>query len=109
MPNRYKLVVNVPFTHAHIVRQALGQAGAGKVGNYTFCSFSVKGVGRFLPGNNARPYIGACGIHEETEEEQIQVEVSGDDMKSVLAALKKAHPYEEPGYEIYQMIDESIF
>ena len=66
-----KITVGVPETHAEIIRGALGKAGAGKVGNYDFCSFSVKGVGRFRPLKGADPAIGQIGKLEEVAEEQI--------------------------------------
>lgn len=109
MSAKFKLVVNVPITHADAVRQALGDVGAGTVGNYSHCSFSVRGTGRFLPNEHANPHIGKAGQLETVEEEQIQVDVLRKDMKLVLVALRNAHPYEEPGYEIYEMVDESVF
>lgn len=109
MVKKYKLIVNVPLTHADAVRKALGDAGAGKVGNYTHCSFSVRGTGRFIPNAQANPHIGQSGQLETVEEEQIQVDVTGPDMKAVLAAMRASHPYEEIGYEIYEIIDNSIF
>lgn len=109
MPACYKLVVNVPLSHADAVRKALGDVGAGQVGNYSHCSFSVTGTGRFLPDEKANPHIGVTGVLETVAEEQIQVNVLHKDMRNVLAALKASHPYEEIGYEIYAMIDESIF
>ena len=66
-----KITVGVTETHAEIIRGALGKAGAGKVGNYDFCSFSVKGVGRFRPLKGADPAIGQIGKLEEVAEEQI--------------------------------------
>ena len=107
--NRYKLIVNVPISHADAVRQALGDAGAGRVGNYSHCSFSVTGAGRFLPNEKANHHIGERGSLTAVGEEQIQVDVMHEDMKRVIAALKETHPYEEIGYEIYQIVDESIF
>lgn len=53
-----KLIIFVPETHAYIVRQAIGMAGAGRVGNYSFCSFSSKGIGRFVPMKDANPTVG---------------------------------------------------
>lgn len=56
------IVVTVPETHSQEIRQAMGQAGAGKVENYEFCSFSTKGIGRFMPNDDAQPYIGTKGV-----------------------------------------------
>lgn len=109
MPQRYKLVVNVPLTHADAVRQALGEAGAGRASHYSHCSFSIRGTGRFTPGAAANPHIGRPGKPEQVEEEQIQVDVMDHDMQAVVAALKSTHPYEEIGYEIYRVYSESDF
>lgn len=108
MVARYKLVVNVPLTHADAVRKALGDAGTGRVGTYSHCSFSVRGQGRFTPLVGANPHIGQIGTPEVVEEEQIQVDVNDADIKPVLTALKAAHPYEEIGYEIYRLLDEDL-
>lgn len=109
MSQRYKVIVNVPLTHADIVRKALGDAGAGRVARYSHCSFSVRGTGRFTPLAGANPHIGEIGRPETVEEEQIQVDVMRDDMRAVISALKESHPYEEPGYEIYAMEDAEFF
>ncbi|HEV7448941.1 MAG TPA: hypothetical protein VGP13_00165, partial [Candidatus Paceibacterota bacterium] len=66
-----KIVVYVPESHADAVRQALGQSGAGQVGDYEYTSFSVKGVGRFIPKPGAKPAIGQVGKQEEVHEERI--------------------------------------
>lgn len=105
MPERYKLIVNVPLTHADAVRKALGDAGAGRYGHYSHCSFSIRGTGRFLPGAGATPHIGKPGKPETVEEEQIQVDVALEDIHAVIAALKATHPYEEIGYEVYTLAD----
>ena len=109
MSQRYRLVVNVPLTHADVVRQALGDAGAGSVGHYSHCSFSIRGTGRFTPGPGATPHIGQPGQAEQVEEEQIQVDVMDNNMAAVITALKSAHPYEEIGYEVYRVYSEADF
>lgn len=105
MSKRYKLMVTVPITHADAVRTALGQAGAGKAGNYAFCSFSVRGVGRFMPLDGANPFLGQIGQIETVEEEQIQVDVWESDLPNIIQAMKNAHPYEEVAYEVYAMVE----
>lgn len=105
MTKLYKLVVNVPLTHADAVRSAIGNAGAGQVGNYSHCSFTVKGTGRFMPNDKANPHIGTAGKLESVEEEQIQVDVAADIIADVIKAMKAAHPYEEIGFEVYEQVD----
>lgn len=96
-----KIVVFVPENHAHTIREALGSAGAGYIGNYSHCSFSAGGTGRFLPGANTTPYIGRQGVMEEVNEVRIETIVPETLLKKVITAMLKAHPYEEPAYDIY--------
>jgi hypothetical protein len=100
-----KLAVFVPETHADAVRRALGEAGAGKLGNYAFCSFSVTGVGRFLPLSGAKPALGAVGTLERVVEERIEVLVPRAVLSEVVTAMKAAHPYEEVAFDIYPLED----
>lgn len=100
-----KIVTFVPVADAEKVRTAMGDAGAGRLGNYTHASFSVKGVGRFLPGEGAHPAIGEVGKLEEVEEERIEVICQKDKVKEIVAAIKKVHPYEEIPLEIYKLVD----
>lgn len=99
----YKLVVYVPLTHADVVRDAMGQAGAGRLGKYTFCSFSSRGVGRFRPEEGAQPAIGEVGQFEEVEEERIEITCHQDVVENVIAAIKRVHPYEEIAMDIYPL------
>ena len=68
-----KLAVFAPMSHADAVRQALGEAGAGRIDNYDFCSFSTRGIGRYRGNQNSNPAIGKAGNHEAVEEEKIEV------------------------------------
>ncbi|HZX49537.1 MAG TPA: YqfO family protein [Candidatus Paceibacterota bacterium] len=103
--NNVKIVVFVPVTHADKVRDAVGKAGAGKIGNYTFCSFSSKGIGRFRPEQGANPTIGKVGKLELVEEERIEFVCSRAILQGVLKAMKEAHPYEEVAFDIYPLED----
>jgi hypothetical protein len=100
---RVKLVVYVPLSHADIVRQALGAAGAGKIGNYAFCSFSSRGIGRYRGNEKSRPAIGKAGNYEAVEEERIEVAVPRVILNDVIAKMKSVHPYEEVGFDIYPL------
>ncbi len=101
-----KIVTFVPVADAQKVRIAMGDAGAGVLGNYHHASFSTKGIGRFIPGEGAHPTIGEIGKLEEVEEERIEVICQKDKVKSVVTAIKTSHPYEEIPLEIYQLIGE---
>lgn len=96
-----KLVVFVPIGYADIVRKAMGETGAGKIGNYDFCSFSTRGIGRFRGNEKSNPTIGKAGNHEEVDEERIEVIVSRVILEKMIRAVKKVHPYEEVAFDIY--------
>lgn len=98
-----KFVVFVPLTHADAVRQALGEAGAGKIGNYDFCSFSSRGTGRFRGNENANPSIGKAGKYEAVEGEGIEVIVPREILEEVIEKVKSVHPYEEVAFDIYPL------
>ena len=102
-----KLVVAVPATHAGAVREALAAAGAGRQGNYTHCSGSHPTIGRFMPQSGAHPAIGAMGQLEEVEEETIETICHKDLVAAVVAAVKKAHPYEEVPIDIIPRLELS--
>lgn len=103
MANNYKIVVFVPESHTGIIRKAMGDAGAGKIGNYTHCSFSSKGIGRFKPEEGSKPAIGEVGKFEAVEEERIEVVASAQVVGNVLAAIKRVHPYEEVAIDVYSL------
>ena len=102
-----KIVVFVPKTHTDAVRQAMGDAGAGKIGNYSHCSFSSDGVGRYKPLEGAKPFIGKAGKFEEVTEERIEFVCDKDKAKEVIVAMKRVHPYEEVAFDIYPLLSES--
>ena len=94
-----KLITYVPKLHSYGVRQALFEAGAGKIGNYDSCSFNSEGVGTFQANENAQPFVG--NIDEFHSEPETRIEVILPDYLKyrVLDALLKTHPYEEPAYD----------
>lgn len=98
-----KIVIFVPETHTDIVREAMGKAGAGKIGNYTHCTFSSKGVGRFKPEAGANPHIGEVGKYEEVIEERIETVCEREKLEEVIKAIKEVHPYDEIAMEIYPL------
>lgn len=96
-----KIVVYVPLSHADAVRDAMSQAGAGSIGQYSHCTFGVRGTGTFMPGEGTDPYIGEQGKIEEVEEMRIETIMPEDIQARVVKAMIKAHPYEEVAYDIY--------
>lgn len=102
---KVKIVFFVPESHADIVRKAVGEAGAGKIGNYTHCSFSSKGQGRFVPGIGANPTIGQVGISEIVEEERIEFVCNKENLQEIISVIKKVHPYEEVAFDVYSLLN----
>ena len=98
-----KLVVYVPKDHAEIVKKAIGDAGAGSIGNYSHCVFTTVGVGEFQPEDGANPYIGKINKLEKVEECKIESVYPTSLEKSILKAMFKVHPYEEVAYDIYNL------
>jgi hypothetical protein len=96
-----KIVVFAPLEHADRIREALGKAGAGKIGKYSFCTFSSVGTGRFLPMEGAHPAVGRVGQSEEVQEERIETVCERSILKDVLKAINEVHPYEEPAIDVY--------
>lgn len=99
-----QFVVYVPETHADAVREVLGRAGAGTVGDYTHCTFSVKGIGRFMPMDSAHPAIGQAGKLEAVVEERIETVCYKDEVWKIIDEVNKVHPYEEVVYNIYPLV-----
>lgn len=103
---KVKIVVFVPETHTDMVRKAMGDAGAGIIGNYSHCTFSSKGIGRFKPELGADPHIGEVGKFEEVVEERIETICPREKLKEVIKAIKEVHPYDEVALDVYPL--ESI-
>jgi len=101
----YKLVTHVPLSHSDKVREAIANEGAGNFPNYSFCSFTTKGIGRFKGNENSNPAIGEKGKLTEVEEEKIEVILEECKIKNVIKAIKDVHPYEEIPIEIYELKD----
>lgn len=101
-----KIVVFVPITHTDKVREEIGKAGGGIIGNYDNCSFSSVGIGRFRPNEKANPHIGKANILEKVEEEKIEFICPRDKAKKMIKAIRKVHPYEEVAMDIYPLISE---
>ncbi|MBI2409609.1 NGG1p interacting factor NIF3 [Candidatus Kaiserbacteria bacterium] len=101
--SQHKIVVYVPLTNTDSVREAIGTAGGGKLGKYSFCSFSTRGIGRFKPEEGAHPHIGTVGELEQVEEERIEVTCDSRVVGNVLAAIKRVHPYEEVAMDVWQL------
>lgn len=99
----FKLVTFVPNEAADAVRDAMSEAGAGTVGNYTNCSFQSPGMGTFKPLPGAEPYLGKVGELEKAPEFRLEVIVRENSLHDVISAMIAAHPYEEVAYDVYPL------
>ena len=98
------IVVFAPLSDAHAVRTALAAGGAGQLGEYTACSFTSPGQGRFLPGNHANPHIGTPGVPEVVDEVRVEAICARDRARDAITAMLDAHPYEEPAWHCYEAL-----
>ncbi len=107
--NRVKIFVTIPPENVEEVRKAVCEAGAGIIGDYTYCTTSTKSIGTFIPNDNANPYIGENNKLEFVEEEKLEFVCDFDQVKKVISKLREVHPYEEPAIDIVPLIDETYF
>ena len=101
----YVLIFYVPKSHLEEVLQAVFLSGAGKIGDYSGCCWYTKGVGRFTPGPKATPYLGQVNQPSQVEEYRVDIRFPLEALDAVVAALKLAHPYEQPVYHIFQTLE----
>ncbi|MGO9692540.1 MAG: Nif3-like dinuclear metal center hexameric protein [Mycobacterium sp.] len=99
-----KWVVYVPRENAEAVQAAVFAAGAGHIGDYSHCSWSVSGIGQFLPQEGASPAVGSVGTVERVAEDRFEVVAPARARSGVLAAMRAAHPYEEPAFDIFALV-----
>jgi hypothetical protein len=101
------LVIYVPTESVRAVRQAIGDAGAGRLGHYSHCSFSLDGTGRFTPLPGANPAVGVVGSPEEVLETRIEAIYPRSRRNAVVAAALSVHPYETPAFMTFP-VDASL-
>ncbi len=109
MSKLFKIIVHAEQGNADAVRQAIGDVGGGKTGNYIHCSFTYEGIGRSLPQEGANPTIGQVGKLEAIPEQSIEVICEEEVTPQVIAAIKKVHSYDQPIIEVYALSDMSVF
>ncbi|KAL9112172.1 MAG: hypothetical protein Q9227_003549 [Pyrenula ochraceoflavens] len=107
--SRFKLIFFAPSNALSSCKSAIFAAGAGRYpgpGGYTECAWSTMGTGQFRPGDAANPNIGKVGELEEVQEARVETLCVGEEVaRKAVEALKRAHPYEEPAYEVYKLDD----
>ena len=99
-----KLVVFVPAEALDAVRDALFAAGAGRIGEYERCSWYAEGTGTFFGGEGTSPTLGERGREERVPELRLETVFPADRHDDVVAALRHAHPYEEPAFDVYPLL-----
>ena len=96
----YKIELYVPESHLAAVKTAMFEAGAGRVGNYDCCAWQTRGEGQFRPLNGSSPFLGNQGQIETVIEHKLEMVCEEQCLEAVIAALKRAHPYEEVAYTV---------
>ena len=100
-----KLVVFVPREALDSVREALFEAGAGRIADYQRCSWYTEGTGTFLAGESASPSVGQPGREQRLSELRLETVYPAEREAEVVAALRRAHPYEEPAFDLYAVAE----
>jgi hypothetical protein len=103
---RRKLVVFLPEDALDTVRDALFAAGAGRIGDYERCSWYAAGTGTFLGGETTDPTLGERGREERVPELRLETVYPAEREADVVRALREAHPYEEPAFDLYPLAQE---
>lgn len=101
----YKLCVYIPETHVETVKAALFAAGAGRIGAYEACCWQVLGQGQFRPLAGSQPFLGSHGVLETVAEYRVEMVCAADCLPAVLAALRAAHPYETPAFDVTALVN----
>lgn len=101
----YKLVFFVPETHVEAVKTAVFAAGAGRIGNYDCCAWQTLGEGQFRPLPGSDPFLGNTGTLETVAEYRVEMVCADEHIADALKALRQAHPYEEPAFDIWRLAD----
>ncbi|MBQ0834001.1 YqfO family protein [Marinobacter sp.] len=99
----YKICYFVPETHVEKTKRALFEIGAGCIGDYDSCAWQCRGQGQFRPLAGSSPFLGHRDTLEVVDEFKVELVCRDDLIRKAVSALKQAHPYEEPAYEVYRM------
>jgi hypothetical protein len=101
----YKFCFYVPESHLEEVKVAAFAAGAGRIGQYDSCCWQTLGKGQFRPLEGSNPFIGQPGHSEEVAEWKVEMVVADELIHDVVKAMKKAHPYEAPAFDVWRLSD----
>lgn len=101
----FKLTFYVPDSHLEAVKTAVFAAGGGRIGDYDSCCWQCPGQGQFRPLDGADPFTGKVGELETVTEYRVELVCDEASISAVVRALKEAHPYEEPAYDVIAVLD----
>lgn len=101
----YKLTFYVPASHLEVVKQSVFATGAGRIGNYDSCCWQIEGQGQFRALDGSNPFIGKQGALEAVNEYRVELVCADELISKAVAALKQAHPYEEPAYDVWKLAE----
>jgi hypothetical protein len=101
---QYKIVVFIPEAFTEKISGAMSKAGAGLIGKYSECTFRLRGTGTFKSSENSTPFVGKRGILERVNETRLEMVCSHENLNRAVNAMLKVHPYEEPAYDIYEIL-----
>lgn len=101
----YKICFYVPASHLDAVKTAMFAAGAGRIAAYDACAWQVEGQGQFRPLAGSRPFIGQQGVIETVAEYKVEMVCDDAHVRAAVAALRQAHPYETPAYDVMRLED----
>ena len=99
----YKLCIYVPESHLQAVKDAVFASGAGRIGDYEHCCWQVLGQGQFRPLPGSAPFLGSEGVVETVPEYKVELVVADELVERAVAALREAHPYEEPAFDLWAL------
>ena len=99
----YKIAFFVPADHKEKVKQAIFATGAGRIGNYDHCCWEVLGTGQFRALQGSNPFIGQQGVIETVQEYRVELVCEDHLVAAAVAALRAAHPYEEPAFDVWKL------
>lgn len=99
----YKICFYVPDSHLEAVKNLMFNTGAGKIGNYSHCCWQIRGEGQFMPLQGSNSYSGTIDQVEKCDEYKVEMVCRDDLIGAVLAAMRTAHPYEEPAYQVWRV------
>ncbi|KGP64268.1 NGG1p interacting factor 3 protein, NIF3 [Legionella norrlandica] len=102
----YMLHFHVPETHLEVVKNAIFAAGAGSIDNYSHCAWQTLGEGQFMPLEGSDAFIGKINTLEKVREYKVETICAAEKIKEVVTALKQAHPYESPSYQVVRIETE---